>query len=247
MKNYFLGIVAAAFLVGCGSSDSDTAIEVSLWNYMVPSNSTSYNFDKIITEEGVTTSTEIATLTHQYDIVDSDEVNGSWRMFEGVYSIKREDGWIKFSYLNSEPNPVAYVGGGFHEIEDTGNFLYTDSTGGASYSSTFGDESWSYTPSSGECILNKQYPTITLFDGYSYDDVIEIKCTHGVVQKYSNDETSLEIDGVNESFEYYQKDKGFIAKVDKNCYVATEGAYDLLDDNSSSCIKTTTIYYLLGD
>jgi len=264
-KNILLSTTLVLLLVGCGSTSSsdkknETSVpssknilngkdetnvpssKISLWEYIVPNQSKNLPFDKYKVVNSAISTTEIGSYTHEYLVINNNEINGSWRNFEGKYSIRNDNGYIKFSLIAGQS--FNSVSGSFRESAEVGSFVYLDGTGGASYSNTFAGETSSYSASSGECMLNKHHKSITLYPGYSYNDVIELKCEYKIMQKHGKNNVIKTLDGVQRSYEYYQKDTGWIAKVDKDCIVDIADRYEFIDDSNDSCVKTVTEYQL---
>ncbi len=249
MRRYskiLLAFILLLSLSACGtdSSDNTDSTSVSLWEYLVSSESKTLSFDKIQITDTQITSTEIGSFSREYTFINSDEVNGSWRSFDGIYSIKNQNNFINYSIVDVQ-SASSSVSGSFVNSKKVGDFLFLDGTGGASITQTFGDIISSYSSDSGECVLNKLYDTITLYENYSYNNVLEIKCEHTITQKYGSVDSPRVVAGTQRAYEYYQKEIGWIAKVDKDCIIAIDSGYEFIDDSSSSCVKTKASYELL--
>jgi len=247
MKKIVLSFTLAFLFIGCGSSDTNnnTTDNIEMWNYIVPSTSQTLSFDIIKTVDGVVDSTEIGSLTHEYNVISNSEVNGSWRVFQDLYSITNDNNQIKFS----PPQTPQYdsVSGGFYTNSSIGSYLYMDGTGGPGFAHTFAGESYSYSSSSGQCTINAHYDTKTLYSGYTYNDILEVKCEHTINTSYSDDygtTSVIDMQTPQISYEYYQNGKGWVAQVDRDCIVQIAGSHEFIDDANSSCLKTRTTYTL---
>ena len=254
IKKSIIAIVGISLFWGCGSSSSKSnnnpnneEISINVWDYFVPNESSSLSFDKIEMINSEVTSTELNAFTHSYNIISDTQATGNWRDYEGEYSykIKHFNGEVTevtFAPVEESPN-YAYSSGGIRIYRNIGDFFYN--SGGDFYFTTFDSSTISSTNIvGGRCVLNNIYNTKELYNGYSYRDVIELKCETTRNQKYGDINSPMTIRGVDRYYEYYQKGVGWIGKINKTCVVAKIDDYEFIDDNNATCIKTTTEYKL---
>ena len=241
MKKFLL-IVMTVFMVGCSSDDSSSSDTINMWDYINPGRLINILFDIIEVTNGETTSTEIGSLTHEYLYVSNSEVNGSWRDYEGVYNISNNGSYISFAPVEENPS-YDWTSASFHTNLANGDFLYR-SVADSGFSTTSSNIKSSLYITGGECVLNAKLSSITFLNNYTYEDVVEIKCESTRTQEYGEIGSTQTIVGADIFYEYYQKNQGWIAKVDKNCIVAIDGSYEFIDDESATCVKTYTKYIL---
>jgi len=246
MKNLIVGSLALGLLFGCGSGDtseSEGSSGINLWDYMVPKESLSIVFDKITLLNNEVSTTENGLFTHEYTVVSDHEVNGAWRDKEGEYAIKLENDLLYYAPIESDPD-YSWSSGSIQASRSEGDFIYR-STGDYGGSTTSGGTTSSLSVSGLDCVVNKVYDTITLYEGYSYADVLEIKCETSLNQKYGESDAPLIVHGVDRYYEYYQRDRGWIGKVNKDCIVAIgDDTFEFIDDNNGSCVQHRSEYIL---
>ena len=248
MKNIIFSLTLLFLLIGCGAGDSsdDSSSKVKIWEYLVPNKSLTLLFDKIITVDGKINSKENEIFFHEYNFVNNREVRGRWRDSEGEYSIKIENDFIKYAPIETNPN-YSWSSGSFRETIDVGMFLYR-SDGDYGTTSTSSGITSSFFVRGLDCVVNKVYDNLTLYDSYSYKNVLEVKCETRLDQEYGDSRSPQIIEGIDRYYEYYEKNRGWIAKVNKNCIVATgNNKFDFIDDNNGTCIQTRTEYILAKD
>jgi hypothetical protein len=255
IKKSLFSIVVVALLVGCNSSSSSDdstgsnsgGVEINTWDYLVPDNSIELSFDEIVTVNSNVISLEENSFRHEYSVISDTEVHGNWRDYEGEYSYKIKDfsgGVTQVVFAPIEESPdYAYSSGGVNLYRTIGDFFYK-SRGVSGFSNTsFGTVS-SREISGGNCILNNIYDTKELYDGYVYQNVIELKCENTQRQEYGDLDSPMSITGIDRYYEYYQKGIGWIGKVDKTCIVAIVDDYEFIDDDNTTCVKSVTKYKL---
>ena len=242
MKKLIFSSIATLLLIGCGSGESSSS-STKIWDYFVPNQSLTILFNKITTVNNNIDSRENDTFTHEYNIISKNEVHGSWRNAEGEYSIKLENNFLKYAPIESDPD-YSWSSGSIRASVDQGDSLYS-SDGSYGTSETFAGLTSSLFVSGLDCVLHKVHDNITLYPGYSYKDVLEVECQNKLDQKYGERGSIQSIQGIDRYYEYYEKNRGWIGKINKNCIVAIgDNTFEFVDDNNGSCIKTKTEYIL---
>ena len=230
--------LAVILISGCGSSESSSG-SIELWDYVVSKSSSILSFDKIETVDSEASSTEIGSYTHEYEVISDSEVKGPYRTYDGEYLFEKGS---YISYGPSDENASgSYASGSIVPTMDIGDYIYM-SKGSSGWFNSSGGTTFSVTTTGKECVISKLYDNITLYDGYDYSDVLEVTCETSLDQEY----TPTQIVGNDIHKEYYQKDTGWIAKVNSDCIVAiADNGYEFIDDDNTTCVKTTTSYELL--
>ena len=247
VMSLLLGIM---LLSGCESSSensgSDAATSssssVDLWEYLVPKSSVTYTFDKVQLSDDVIYKDEKGYLTHSYSVVSNSEVVGPWRFFDGNYSYSLEGSDIQYEGIKDENSQASAIGL-IPQKGAIGKELYL-SQGGYGYSDTLGNVTKKFYSEPKMCKISALYESKELYSGYTYSNLLEVKCEELWQQTYIEDDVVTEINGTNYYYEYYQKGVGWIGKVDTNCVVKTIGSYEFTDDSNSSCLTTYGINML---
>ena len=244
IKTLISTVLVALIISGCGSSDSDDNSKsgnIAMWGYLVSDKSAVLSFDSIKAEDSVITSTSIGNYTHEYVLINENEVKGSYREYDGDYTYKNGD-YISFGPTENNTSS-SYSLGSITSKMDVGGFLYS-SRGGSGWSTTSGGITFSIFTDGKDCIISKLHESVTLYEGYTYNDVMEVTCEDKLDQQYA----STNIIGIDRYKEYYQKSVGWIAKVNNDCIVSiAANGYKFLDDDNTTCVNTTTDYELLSN
>jgi len=231
---------------GCNQNSDDSTSpsttstqSYEFWDYIVADHSVVINFDQIVVTNSVETSLLKENFSHEYVYISDINVEGPFRENNRQYNYTKE-GTINFIEIGKEAlnnvsrfpltielNKTIYLGGG------TG---FANTSGGVSISS-FEDAQ--------DCILTAIHDTITLYDGYSYSNVMEISCEGTITQTYADEETSeITFNGMQRYKEYYQKGTGWIGRIDRDCISQTLGNMNIIDDSNLTCNTTSEVYKL---